>query len=332
MPTTPTAYVLGIDEAGYGPFVGPLCLGASLFRVTLDSGGAPPCLWKALGTAVCRLPSESTARTPRLAVNDSKAIKRPAKPGPLAHAAALADLELSVLAFAALLDQAPIADDAALFARLGTRCLQDDAAAEPRPLPINHDGSLVALRAGSLRRAAERAGVSLVSYRVAALDAGRFNAECARLGSKASVAACLGLARLQDLWRRLTDADGGGAAGDPRVGYAFLDRQGGRTDYEALLAAVDPEADLATVERGPQRSAYTLRDGRRELRVLVEVGADSKRFPTALASMAAKYARDLAMLRFNARFTREFPHLKPTQGYGADRRRWISHATAPLAP
>jgi hypothetical protein len=325
-PRSRTALLLGLDEAGYGPFLGPLCVGAAVFRAPLDDADKPPCLWEALRGAVCRSPKESTPRRPRVCVNDSKALKRPAKRGPEGHAAALADIELSLLAFLHLADETPIANDADLFGRLACATLHDDARADARSIPLNHDPALVTLRAGGLARAALEAGVELRTLRVSALDPERFNAECAKHGSKAAVTACMALARLRDLWGELASDDEDDASGALRIGYAFLDRQGGRTDYAAFLASIDPQAALTTVRRGDTRSAYTLRDGRRELRVLVEVEADSRRFPVALASMAAKYARDLAMLRFNARFAVDHPEMKPTQGYGVDGRRWISDA------
>jgi hypothetical protein len=259
-------------------------------------------------------------------VNDSKALKRPAKRGPGGHAAALAEIELSLLAFLQIAGESTIANDADLFGRIACTTLYEDAQADARPLPLNHDPALVTLRATGLARAAKDAGIELHTLRVSALDPERFNAECAKHGSKAAVTACMALARLRDIWGELGSDEEDDSSEAPRLGYAFLDRQGGRTDYAAFLSSIDARATLETVRRGDTRSAYTLRDGRRELRVLVEVEADSKRFPVALASMAAKYARDLAMLRFNARFAIEHPEMKPTQGYGVDGRRWISDA------
>ena len=45
--------------------------------------------------------------------------------------------------------------------------------------------------------------------------------------------------------------------------------------------------------------------------------------PTALASMTAKYLRELAMRPFNAFWRRHIPGLKPTAGYPADARRFL---------
>ena len=61
------AFLAGIDEAGYGPFVGPLSVGWSLFRVP-DPGTD---LWKTLKGPVARKPNR---KDPRLRVDDSKKV------------------------------------------------------------------------------------------------------------------------------------------------------------------------------------------------------------------------------------------------------------------
>ena len=44
--------------------------------------------------------------------------------------------------------------------------------------------------------------------------------------------------------------------------------------------------------------------------------------PAALASMASKYLRELAMRALNAFWCREVPNLKPTAGYPQDAKRF----------
>lgn len=48
--------------------------------------------------------------------------------------------------------------------------------------------------------------------------------------------------------------------------------------------------------------------------------------PVALASMIAKYVRELAMHRFNRYWSKRMPELKPTAGYTLDARRWLADA------
>src|SRR5262245_15423136 len=66
----------GIDEAGYGPMLGPLCVACTAFVVQdHDPETAGGCdLWKKLKKAVCK---KRTDKRRRIAVDDSKKIKLP---------------------------------------------------------------------------------------------------------------------------------------------------------------------------------------------------------------------------------------------------------------
>ena len=63
----------GIDEAGYGPRLGPLCVGLGVFRVQEWQPGDPaPDLWRQLAPAVTR---EVKDRKGRIPFADSKVLK-----------------------------------------------------------------------------------------------------------------------------------------------------------------------------------------------------------------------------------------------------------------
>src|SRR3954470_13777011 len=84
---------VGLDEAGYGPNLGPLVLSSSACQVPAD---APPCLWECLAAAVRKA---EHADDGRLLIDDSKKVNE--------GKAGLAKLEAGVLAVLAHAPHAP---------------------------------------------------------------------------------------------------------------------------------------------------------------------------------------------------------------------------------
>ncbi len=84
---------VGIDEAGYGPLLGPLVVARSVFLVKdRDPASAPPCLWTRLAACV----GHAADRAALVRVDDSKRLH--------AGGGGLRSLEHGVLA---LLSSAP---------------------------------------------------------------------------------------------------------------------------------------------------------------------------------------------------------------------------------
>src|SRR5580658_1837801 len=80
--------VAGIDEAGYGPLLGPLVVGCSAFDLGPgDNIESLPCLWKRLRKVVSK---NRLASGRKIHVNDSKVVYSPSM--------GLKELERSVLA------------------------------------------------------------------------------------------------------------------------------------------------------------------------------------------------------------------------------------------
>ena len=68
---------------------------------------------------------------------------------------------------------------------------------------------------------------------------------------------------------------------------------------------------------------YRLDRAGTELTVSFTTEAEAAHLPVALASMIAKYVRELLMLRMNRFFRGHLPELKPTAGYYEDGRRFV---------
>jgi hypothetical protein len=116
------------------------------------------------------------------------------------------------------------------------------------------------------------------------------------------------------------------APGEPAV--VWCDRHGGRKSYAALVGRHFAAPLVRTLVETAASSAYEIPAA--EVRVEFTVGGEA-RVPVALASMTAKYVRELAMAAFNAHWTTLEPGLRPTAGYPVDARRWREAAAAILA-
>ncbi|MCA9291282.1 MAG: hypothetical protein KDA25_09140 [Phycisphaerales bacterium] len=298
----------GIDEAGYGPMLGPLCVATSVFVLPGDDPAAgAPNLWSRLSGSICRSRKD---RRKRVAVDDSKKLKganSSATTHPLLH------LERGVLAFAGAAGELP-EDDETLFAALGIavpgRPWYVDAAALPTAQTVDE----VRILASRVRRTLERAGVHLHGLGARAVDADDFNAQVDAMGTKAAVNFRAVIQHMDAVWRAYPDAH-------PRV---IVDRQGGRAHYREELQRGFPESHITIIAETDTVSRYRMEDGDRALTVSFETGGEDRHLPVALASMVAKYARELLMARLNRFFQGHLPELKPTAGYVQDARRYLA--------
>jgi hypothetical protein len=298
--------VLGLDEAGYGPLLGPLVVGASAFRVR--ERGAD--LRSRLKGLVCRAgKGKKRGRLP-VPIDDSKEVRRcHGTPG----------LARGVRAMLAAADKQQPTHLADWLTRFGDRP-PDAFAADPWFLGPEDEAVPRAdvprdFRARCLLRGVEPLGVWVSPVRPAELNAA--------FDSTDNKGRVLFLTTLT-LVVRLLEAHPGEDCD------VTLDREGGRLDYGAWLADVFPFHEIVE-EPAPRGSArYRMAQGGREVRFAFVTRGDVEHLEVGLASMAAKLTRELFLGRFNAWFGARQAGLKPTAGYVEDGRRWLADAAPVL--
>ena len=319
--------LIGIDEAGYGPLLGPLCHGYCAIRCPIPDNGEPPDLWKLLHPSVMRFPGFDGSTT----VDDSKKIH--CAPGGREL------LARGVRAFLECLEQAsPPAGDlyTTILPSHDRAKLEEDAwcAAAPDRPPSNGNAAETGKRISkkvaapgpppanipALRDALKHSGISVLAVGARGMSAKHYNVALESAGNKADVN-----------WNVIAEQFSAlvGLAQPGESVHAVIDRQGGRKFYAGRIAALFPGAMPWTESESPQASVYRVESSGRVARLAFMVGADGHSLPVALGSMAAKLTRELCMHRLNAFFRGHAPELKPTAGYYADANRFL-HETRGL--
>jgi len=304
-------WIIGIDEAGYGPNLGPFVMTSVACRVPEALTGAD--LWQVLRDAVRRHDEPDDGR---LVVEDSKLL--------YSGNHALRDLEKNVLAalrpwhpggslgLADYLDRACPAARSELAGECwfaGTSSLP--VLAEPEDYLPAAERFTVVCQEGEVTW-------GLVRSQVVCPE--RFNALVDRWGSKGAV---LGLSLIELVQCNHSQDDD-----EPM--HFFVDKHGGRNTYAAMLQHALPEGMVLAHEEGRDRSLYSVVGLGRALRLSFEPRADSSHLCVALASMVSKYLRELLMLEFNRFWRTHLPDLKPTAGYPGDSARFYA-AIKPVA-
>lgn len=295
------AWIVGIDEAGYGPNLGPFVMTAVLCRVA--DAHARVCLWQHLSAVVRR---SRDRRDARLVVDDSKAI--------YASSRGLLGLERGVYA---LLAESP----AHLAGLVEMLCAADGAELRGEvwysgasSLPaVGALDELHGLREGYRSHCQDRE-VTAWQVRSVIVCPGPFNALTARANSKAAVVAA-GFTRLLR-WACAQAAPG-------ETMYLLSDKQGGRNTYARLIEEALPAAFVWVSEESAGRSSYRVQLPDRLLELTFQPRADAESFCVALASMVSKYLRELCMVEFNRFWQTHVPDLKPTAGYPVDAARFL---------
>ena len=161
--------------------------------------------------------------------------------------------------------------------------------------------------AEKVRKSLSKAKVRLVEVRCDVMLGERFNRIVREVDSKGI---CLSRSTMQ-LLRQLWDP------ADRSKTHVIGDKHGGRNRYDELLDEILDGEMIFRMEESRERSEYRVGEATVVFRTRAEC-----HMQVALASMVAKYTRELAMVAFNDYWAEHSPGLKPTKGYPVDARRF----------
>jgi hypothetical protein len=304
-------FLLGTDEAGYGPNLGPLVISASVWKIPAGIRGDE--LYERLPDVICSADPRPKCACPPVAIADSKKLYRSGK--------GLRLLERGLWAMWSLIGQQPatcgevwrLLTGDHLDPRRVALCADWDALPSPR----GFDPREIALLRPRLCAALSQADIQFLTLQSIAVFPREFNEALDRSDSKG---AALSNWTLQ-LVARLIEP-----LGEEPI-HVLCDKHGGRDRYLPLLTENFPGQFIEIIQEGRMKSVYRFGPARRRVEIAFQAKGESH-LPTALASMASKYLRELAMHAFNDFWRRHVADLRPTAGYPLDARRFRAEITA----
>ena len=300
-------YLVGTDEAGYGPNLGPLVVTATVWRIDSECDRD---LYSALSGAVRRASDQSDDDRPdEVVIGDSKELYKPGK--------GLAGLEQGVFTCLAAVKKKP---------RTWKKIWRDVASSDTQSLnelpwyrdfddrlPLDLTSREVKNRAERFVDLCEQAGCEPKRIQSRVVCPARFNELVDEYGNKASALSHTTLQLVRDVLKKVPSDE---------TTYVLCDKHGGRNKYGPLLNDTFPDTLAMVRQEGREESVYQLGNGRSRREIAFRAKADDAFLPAALASMVSKYLRELAMRAFNDFWTSKIADLKPTAGYPGDARRF----------
>ena len=291
-------YLIGTDEAGYGPRLGPLLISISVWHV--DRSPLEVDLYTDLGEQISQA---GTRGTDSLVIDDSKKLYH--------SGGSLRLLERSVLGCLSTLAPWPSTWRAAWIALTGG----EPAALKDLPwyrdydesLPIDATAEEIDRLQNALQNLWRTKACKLLDFRTVALFPDGLNKEIAALDSKAEALTRATLRLLATTLEKLPDDDA----------LIVCDKHGGRNRYLPALQRQFPDTLVQVLEESRPQSRYRFGSNANFTEICFRQGGESF-LPTALASLGSKFLRELAMRAWNRYWTGRIQNLKPTAGYPAD--------------
>lgn len=352
-------FILGTDEAGYGPNLGPLVISVSVWTAERDLSGTE--MYNRLRPVVCQASNKKELKSApgSFLLDDSKKLYQGRKAAGLKH------LEYALLSALRSLDRlendACFSDlfDALTACNEQTHPLPPWEKPESLPLPIDADKSCLDETTAAFKRIQEKSGIHLTDLRSDVVFPARFNEQCDALGNKSTLLSKTTLNLLKSALKSC-----------PGETVVWCDKHGGRNfyadllnecfnessekqdaedkdekdensqlllfddlpkgdeqlsltlDYEAKVSADSPSDFVEILEQSESISSYRFTWQGYVRTIHFQAKSDCSP-PAALASIACKYLRELFMNQLNEYWQKKVPGLEPTAGYPVDAKRFL---------
>lgn len=308
--------IIGTDEAGYGPNLGPLVVAATAWPI---QNGQSSDLFETLGNVFC-CADETT--DDRLKVGDSKEIYKSGD--------GLSELERSVLPLCFAFcengfDSKPAFSDLKKILQVGTSSLSlpwYEGFDPTIPFDLESDSvaeSVTFLESGYLESTSQTASKPILPQQISSvIEPNDFNSGCDRLGNKATLLSDTTLQLVRKLIQQYHASEHSKEIESVEV---ICDKHGGRSHYAGVLQNTFEESWIQVLDERRDSSEYELKLNDWPI-TFQFIAKGESHLPVAYASMIAKYLREVSMKAFNHFWSEKIPTIKPTAGYPVDAKRF----------
>lgn len=306
----------GIDEAGFGPILGPLVVSSVVFSVPDEVLTSD--MWEVLARAVGRKKARLCGR---LLITDSKKA--------YSRTAGIGHLRRTVLAAVGAMqgddNKGPLPGTAGelldvLCPGWAERLLEYPWYQNIKDHPLGSDSDDIQIASSVLKNTLIANGIRLTGMSTQCLDVAHYNRMCSVVKNKSLVLFTAVSKLITDIFEGAYDGEGAGGPGNIQI---IIDRQGGRTRYRNLLGRMFPELEMRILKETETLSSYELSGKGRCMRLHFAVKGDLRFLPVALGSMVSKLVREILVEQINRYFLKYSPEIRPTAGYFKDGRRFI---------
>jgi ribonuclease HII len=286
-------YLIGVDEAGYGPQLGPLVVSAVVFELAdsflMNDNYIPQiaCLWEKLSDIIIKRRIKSN----KLIVCDSKKLYQPSR--------GIRELETTVLAFKCLINH--------------------DWSYEGLVLPIAASKSKIDNLSVILQDALNENFIRFCDVKIRVIESYEFNKGIEYYRNKADFLWVISSQLIKSCVDKYYSDN---------MLFVRAGKQGGRNYYNTYLNKLFPDKIVQPIMESFDNSLYIIfpdsnRISTSRIGISFIKDGDATDFVIALASIFSKYFRELSMIRLNSFFRSFVPSLKPTTGYYTDSERFI---------